>query len=363
MSKWLLTADWHIGDSSLLDSVVGPGLYRKKRKILQSLVDWSVRNKITDFAILGDIFNKPSPKIEHVSDFIGIVRSLVFRGIEVHIIAGNHDVSDSDGVRSILSVLREAFGILENNDKIMISTNLSSVYNNKVIKCPWGYDGFHKNADLYLGHSSFNGFKMSDGYICEDSETDAKHFKSRHKGVKQFVFGHFHIPQTRGNFHYCGSPYPITFNETEHEKRVLVYENGKISSYELRHILGQYIRFIDFDYYKDVYCASPSYKKKFNSVDHNTIIRLKSRNIDYGLAYDSIVEALSKKAFFVYPVTVRTDDDNVELKTVSSELNENSILSGLKEYVTASYSPKLSRIAARVIRRAESDISEIYRDK
>lgn len=68
-------------------------------------------------------------------------------------------------------------------------------------------------AELCFGHFEIAGFEMHKGMGAE-SGFDASLFKK----FKQVYTGHFHHKSSRGNIHYLGSPYELTWNDYDDQR-------------------------------------------------------------------------------------------------------------------------------------------------
>jgi len=156
---------------------------------------------ITTLLILGDTFDRLFDK-------------LADRGIKVHMLVGNHDTyyKNTNDVNSPRLVLEEY-------DNINIIKNPDTLQLDGVSVCmmPWicaeNYDHSIQTlklteATICMGHFEIEGFQMYRG-------------APSHEGLEPKMFdkfdmvfsGHYHHKSSRGNIHYLGNPYELTWQD------------------------------------------------------------------------------------------------------------------------------------------------------
>ncbi len=84
--KALLTADWHLGKT-----YNGKSLLPFQERILNMLVDLAIEQNVNWFIIAGDVYDKRRPNKEEIHVLENLLRRLNDAGINIVIIAGNHD--------------------------------------------------------------------------------------------------------------------------------------------------------------------------------------------------------------------------------------------------------------------------------
>lgn len=171
---------------------------------------------ITTLLILGDTFDR-----RKYVNFYSLQRAkkmffdkLADRGIKVHMLVGNHDTyyKNTNDVNSPRLVLEEY-------DNINIIKNPATLQLEDVSVCmmPWicaeNYDHSIQTlklteATICMGHFEIEGFQMYRG-------------APSHEGLEPKMFdkfdmvfsGHYHHKSSRGNIHYLGNPYELTWQD------------------------------------------------------------------------------------------------------------------------------------------------------
>ena len=171
---------------------------------------------ITTLLILGDTFDR-----RKYVNFYTLQRAkkmffdkLADRGIKVHMLVGNHDTyyKNTNDVNSPRLVLEEY-------DNINIIKNPDTLQLDGVSVCmmPWicaeNYDHSLQTlklteATICMGHFEIEGFQMYRG-------------APSHEGLEPKMFdkfdmvfsGHYHHKSSRGNIHYLGNPYELTWQD------------------------------------------------------------------------------------------------------------------------------------------------------
>ena len=358
--KMLFTSDWHLNDSSLLDSKIGNKLFDLKLKAINSIRRHAHKTGVTDFFILGDIFHKPDPSSRMRLMFWEFVDSLLEnKDITLHIVVGNHDSHGEfgSGVMDEMKLLADSKMLRQINIyKCFSSIDIGET---KILIAPWGAEKTQyfeptMRADILLGHFSIGGFKMSDGYVYHDKEINSQ--KIRKLQFNHCIMGHLHIPQDYKNMHYCGSPYPITFNEAGLErKRFITYDpsDDGIGSVEIPDDCTFRLASIDLDKCEQI----PNIESYVNSIVH---LLYTDRTSDSKL--ETYFDYFRVDSNVLYTEVIKKSEQ-VAVSPVSMELNENNVMSGLAEYVREAYKSKtLVNKAKNILRRAESDFSEMSKD-
>lgn len=167
---------------------------------------------------------------------------------DVHISAGNHDVSlkNTNEVNALTELLREGE---YNNCKLYINPEEIQLGNIKVLVLPWicqeNYDKTldmikNTDAEICFGHLELEGFEMHLGTFCNDG-LDPKLFSKFHS-----VFtGHFHHKSSRMNIHYTGAPYQMTWSDYDDPRGFHVFDT---ETYELEYIQNPHEMFIKIVY-------------------------------------------------------------------------------------------------------------------
>ncbi len=171
---------------------------------------------ITTLLILGDTFDR-----RKYVNFYTLQRAkkmffdkLLSRNIKVEMLVGNHDTyyKNTNDVNSPRLVLEEY-------TNINIIKDPTTIYVDDVPICmmPWicaeNYDASMNtlkdtNATICMGHFEIEGFQMYRGAPSHDG-LEPKMFNKF-----DLVFsGHYHHKSSRGNIHYLGNPYELTWQD------------------------------------------------------------------------------------------------------------------------------------------------------
>lgn len=136
------------------------------------------------------------------------------RGIQVHIIVGNHDIF----YKNTLKINAPGLNLNEyENVTCYSSPQTVRVENEDVFFIPWicedNAEEFvtsrdKSEASVAMGHLEIAGFYANQNYQCQHG-TDARVFEQFSK-----VFsGHFHKKNSNGNITYLGNPYQLYWND------------------------------------------------------------------------------------------------------------------------------------------------------
>lgn len=159
---------------------------------------------------------------------------LLERGIQVHIIVGNHDIF----YKQSLSINSPGLNLREYENVTVYDRPKTQVLHEvPVFIVPWLCEGNAEEfadeldstkASLAWGHLELAGFYANKDYICNHG-TDAKVFAKFDK-----VFsGHFHKKSTAGNVTYLGNPYQLYWNDEGDTRGFHIFD---MESYELEFI-------------------------------------------------------------------------------------------------------------------------------
>jgi DNA repair exonuclease SbcCD nuclease subunit len=172
---------------------------------------------VTTILHLGDVFDR-----RKYINFYTLKRAREFffdelrnRGIQMHVILGNHDTSytTTNEVNSIGLLLKDYDNIsLYETDPVELQ-----FASTRVLMCPWIIKDTYEStmemiakstAHILMGHFDLKGFEMMRG-VVSDHGIDHKtlsHFES--------VFsGHYHHPSHHGNVRYLGAQYEMNWSD------------------------------------------------------------------------------------------------------------------------------------------------------
>lgn len=160
------------------------------------------------------------------------------RKLETHVIVGNHDCAhkNNNEVNALREVImgRNGFTIYSNPATIILDPHWSKTEQLKAFMLPWiSPENKEKSAEQLIGttaticfaHLELAGFEMARGQMMEHG-MDSKPF-SKFKAV---YTGHYHHKSSKGNIHYLGAPYEMTWADCDDPKgfHVLDTDTGEI---------------------------------------------------------------------------------------------------------------------------------------
>jgi DNA repair exonuclease SbcCD nuclease subunit len=231
--KWLLITDTHFGCRS--DSKVFHALFRKF--YTGFFLDQIRENDITAVFMLGDFFDR-----RKMINFetLKLAREVFFQplaamGMPVYMITGNHDVmyKNTNSVNSLdLLVSEQGY----KNFKIFSHPETIVVDSVPVLMLPWinsenyndSMDAVRNSEARYVfSHLEMKGFEYHRGMMSERGHCDAD-LLARYDAV---FSGHYHHRSSRGNIHYLGTPYEMTWADYGDPKGVHVFD-GKLKFIE-----------------------------------------------------------------------------------------------------------------------------------
>ena len=207
-------------------------------------------NNINTVIDLGDTFDRR--KFVNFNT-LNQVRQFYFdvfleRDIKLHSIVGNHSTyyRNTNSVNS-----SELLYGHYDNVSTYASPETIHVGDTDIDLIPWinteNYDetmSFLKNSksQIALGHLEVAGFAMYKGYNAEDGIP-----KELFKGYEVVCSGHYHHKSSKGNIHYLGAPYEITWSDYDDPRGFHVLDT---ETRELEYIRNRF-RLFEKIYYDD----------------------------------------------------------------------------------------------------------------
>lgn len=152
-------------------------------------------------------------------------------GITMDVIIGNHDVAFKN--TNEINAMDELF---HGYDNINVHTSPTDVvYENvKLALCPWINSSNYKSSLEFLsnteskvlfGHFDIAGFEMDRGNVSHDGLSAG--LFSRFYSVYS---GHFHHSSSKGNIHYLGNPYEITWADYNDNRGFHVFDTETLEA-------------------------------------------------------------------------------------------------------------------------------------
>ena len=210
--KIAIITDQHFGARN--DSIHFLDYYEKfYRDTFFTTID---ENGIDTVLILGDTFDR-----RKYINFFTLKRSremffdkLCAKGIQVHMLAGNHDTyfKNTNDVNSVDLLLQEY-----SNINVISKPTIINVKNTNICMVPWvcpeNYNDCMSvisdtNADICMGHFEIQGFAMHRGMPSQEGLSRELFRKF------DFTFsGHYHHRSSSDGIHYLGNPYELTWQD------------------------------------------------------------------------------------------------------------------------------------------------------
>lgn len=220
--KILVIGDMHIGARS--DSLIFNEYFISYFEDM--IFDYLKDEKIKTIIQLGDIFDRRKFVNFQILDQWKkrVFEILKDRKIDFYLLLGNHDVyyKNTNEINSPSLLLGE----FENIKVIQEPTEIA-FGSKKVLMVPWinssNYDASVKrisesSAQFVFGHFDIQGFEMYKGHTSLegfDSSTFSK--------FKAVYTGHYHTKSSKGNIHYLGIPYEITWMDYGDPKGIHIW--------------------------------------------------------------------------------------------------------------------------------------------
>ena len=148
-------------------------------------------------------------------------------GINVHMLAGNHDTyfKNTNDVNSVDLLLREYPNVQVIDHPTTISVDDTPICMMPWI-CPENYEDSMNmikdtNAQICMGHFEIEGFAMFRGM-------------ESHEGLSRAIFnkfdlvfsGHYHHKSSNGNIHYLGNPYELTWSDYQDPRGFHIFDTN-----------------------------------------------------------------------------------------------------------------------------------------
>ena len=140
-------------------------------------------------------------------------------------------------------------------------------------------------ADIVMGHFELNGFEMHRGSYCEHGLSTEPFSK-----FDKVFSGHFHHKSERGNIHYLGSPYEITWSDYDDPKGFHVFDT------ETREL--EFIQNEDSIFHRINYDDSEMHLEDLDNIDFeifkNCYIKLVVQNKTNPYLFDMFIDRVEK---------------------------------------------------------------------
>lgn len=292
-----------------------PAFQLYQKRCWEWFFDHIDKNNIKHVIHLGDIYDRRK-YINFMSakrlreDFL---QPLHDRGIETHIVVGNHDMyyKDTHEVNALREVVDGRFPNITVHD----TPSVINIDGLDIQLMPWitdsnraeAYEAISKpKAPICMGHLELNGFTMHRGLIS-DHGLDRKLFEN----FEAVYSGHYHHRSTVGNITYIGALGEYTWHDYKDPRGFSVLDTDNRG---LEFIQNPYKMF-RIAKYDDV--ANPNIIEKIQQTDFskykNTYVKLvvvnKSNPYAFDLLFDSIYKASPLDIQIIEDPTVLLDNE------------------------------------------------------
>lgn len=220
MSKIAIINDSHWGVKNGSDIF----LDYQSRFFLNTFFPYVKENKVSHIIHLGDFFEHRKYinfKVLNRSyrDFIAKLEEL---GVHMHIVLGNHDVYYKN--TNELNSLKE---VLDQYDCITVyeSPQDIEVEGCKILMLPWVCPETleetkeaiqSSKAQIAMGHLELAGFDILKGIKSKEHEGGLKN--EIFDRFEMVLSGHYHTKSSKGNIHYLGTQYELTWSDADDPK-------------------------------------------------------------------------------------------------------------------------------------------------
>lgn len=230
------------------------------------------------------------------------------RGIDIHMIPGNHDTyfKNTNEVNSPNLLLNEYDNITLYEEPTEVSFGPS-----KILLMPWicseNYEASRdamENADatVCFGHFELAGFQMYKG-IKNEHGMDPKIFNQ----FELVCSGHFHHRDRNGNIFYLGNPYEITWSDYDDPRGFHILETDTL---EFEFIENPYRMFHKI-YYDD---SNEQVMKQIEEFDYDTLNRKSVKLIVINKMDFSAFDRLVDKLYSCNPTELKIIEDFSEFE-------------------------------------------------
>ncbi len=303
MSIALIT-DIHYGVRS--DSSVFYDYYKKFNDIFFQKID---EEGIKTVALLGDLLDR-----RKFVNFItssrarkDLLEPLNERNIDVHVIAGNHDIfyKNTSEVSSLKELLKPY------NFHVYFEPQEVIIEDTKILMLPWITDSNAEksfdlikstNAEICFGHLEIEGFEMDRGRFSDHGLN-----RSTFEKFDIVASGHFHHKSIQGNIHYLGAPYEQDWSDYGDTKGFHIFD---LQTREFEFIMNPHNIFhmIKYDDLENPEKIRNLIKNADFSRFENAFVKVLCLNRNDSFLFDQFMEKINKENPF--ELTVIEDASN-----------------------------------------------------
>ena len=228
--KHVLVSDTHLGYKDGSDEY-----HNITINLFEQLIAFAKDNNIKSFIHGGDFFDcRRSISVKTIPVSFKIIKSLSNTFDDIHILLGNHDTYYKTSL--VPSSLDMFIGF-----KGINIVNEVKVFNNIHLQ-PWLIEDFKPlSVSFCIGHFEMNGVPINRSNTISKGGLSIGQFKD----YKKVISGHYHTISVTNNVFYIGSPFHMTFNDSDN-RGFYVFDD---SNGELEFIVfDDYPKFIIFNH-------------------------------------------------------------------------------------------------------------------
>jgi DNA repair exonuclease SbcCD nuclease subunit len=311
---------------------------------------------ISKIVQLGDLFDR-----RKYVNFYTLKRSreyffdqLVINNLHMDVFVGNHDTyfKNTNDVNSPDLLLQDYIGFV----RVYSDPADIDLDDLKVTLLPWVCSGNYeqcmehiRNTDsqILFGHLELAGFEMHRGAV-NDHGMDVKPFDK----FDIVMSGHYHHKSSRGNIHYLGTPYEMTWSDYDDPKGFHIFDT---ETRELEFIRNPYTMFQKW-FYNDIEANPLELNESFDSAA-GAIVKVVVKNKTNPYWFDMYITALEKAGAIDIQVVddhlnlqLEDDDDIIDeaedtltiLKNYANSISTNVETADLNKFFSELYSEALT---------------------
>lgn len=329
MSKVAVITDTHAGVKNGSDIFLD-----YSEKFYQDVFfPYCLENKITKILHLGDYFDHrkvANMKVLSRNKVMFLDRLREY-GMSMDIIPGNHDCffKNTNDLCSLVEILQHYDDIVT----IHMKPKVVDYYGFRVALLPWinseNYEEsmeFVRTADAPFlgGHLEFSGFEMMKGAPPCKSGMDVSAF-SRYEKV---LTGHFHTKSNNGNVYYLGSPFELTWADSNDPKYFHVIDTETRKLIPVRNKLTLYNKLT----YSDK-GASEDIESELNNYDMDSVsgsfVKVVVQHKENPFLFDKFIDSVIEREPFDLKIIENfdeylgenVDDDGIDVADTVDLLN------------------------------------------
>lgn len=276
MSVTLIVGDVHLGKGLRL-GIPGIGSSLNGRiadqfKLLDWILEQAVENHVSAIIFTGDICEDAKPDYSLMIHFVSWLKRCEHHGIDVHIIAGNHDIKRSGShYVSALDIIQSA-----EIPNTTVYKQIDTIYNGTVgftllpfrDRKSFNYDSASKALDrlkgmihyeledipdtydkVLIGHLALEG-SIIVGDEFDDEANELMCPVNMFAGYDYVWMGHVHRPQIRSKNPYVahvGSLDLSDFGETDHQKVIILFDSKSPNKFQEIKVPSRPLRVLKLD--------------------------------------------------------------------------------------------------------------------